>query len=63
MSEPQYPDRPTADDSESESVSAPYRGGDAPRRERTPALWVAVLVLGAVAVGALLAALGIGMLD
>ena len=47
---------------ESESVAAPHRD-DPPRRQGLPFVWLALLMLAALAVGGLVVALGLGALD
>jgi hypothetical protein len=47
---------------ESETVGAPHRDDAPPRRQKTSFVWVAVLLVGALAVAALLIALGVGVL-
>jgi hypothetical protein len=63
MSDPSVPDRPQADEGQSETVGAPFRDAEAPTRGKTPFVWVALVVLVALAVGAMVAALGFGLLD
>jgi hypothetical protein len=62
MSEPDLPHRTEPAAGESESVRAPHRDDKPPRRRGTPALWVGLIVLAAVAVAVLVAALGFGLL-
>jgi hypothetical protein len=47
---------------ESETVGAPHRDDAPPRRQKTSFAWVAVLLVLALAVAALLIALGVGVL-
>ena len=63
MSNPDVPDRPQADEGQSETVGAPFRDAEAPTRGKTPFVWVGLIVLVAVAVGIMVVALGFGMLD
>jgi hypothetical protein len=62
MSDPNVPDRPQAGEGQSETVGAPFRDAEAPTRGKTPFVWMALVVLVALAVGALVAALGFGLL-
>lgn len=48
---------------EDESVAAPHRDDDPPRRQGLPFVWLALLMLAALAVGGLVVALGLGALD
>ncbi len=63
MNDSDVPDRPQAAEGESETVGAPFRDAEAPTRGRTPFVWVALLLIVALAVGGLVAALGLGLLD
>ncbi|MDQ4085791.1 MAG: hypothetical protein M3165_08245 [Actinomycetota bacterium] len=63
MSDSDRPERTEPAAGESESVGAPHRDDRPPRRGSTPVLWVALIVLAALAVGGLLVALGFGLLD
>lgn len=56
------PKRPLADDGESETVGAPFRDAEAPTRKKTPFVWLAVLLLAALAVAGVVIALGLGLL-
>ena len=62
MSDRDLPHRTEPAAGESESVGAPHRDDRPPRRRTTPALWVVLIVLAAVAVAVLVAALGLGLL-
>lgn len=47
---------------ESESVGAPHRDDKPPRRRPTPVVWVGLMLIVALAVAALVATLGLGLL-
>lgn len=56
------PQRPLADDGESEAVGAPYRDAEPPTRRKTPFAWLLVLLVITLAVAGVVIALGLGVL-
>jgi hypothetical protein len=62
MSDNDLPHRTEPAAGESESVGAPHPDDKPPRRRMTPALWVALIVLAALAVAGLVVGLGLGLL-
>ena len=57
------PDGRQAPDGDTEAVRAPFRGAEAPQRDKKSFAWLGVIVVVALMVGALLVALGVGLLD